>query len=339
MSRGSMKRRTLLQAVGGAGTASALASIAAPAIAQQPERTLRFTSLWGAGHPDYVSSDFYAEQVAKYTDGKLRINVFHNGSLGGDVDTVQGMRAGTIDMGRAGGAGVSTFIPEIAVFELPYLYKNLDQMKRALDACTPILRERFAQNNLEVLGFQFDGPRMTLSVKSLKTLADFKGIRFRVPQEPLYVEMIRAFGANPTPISLPELYLALRSGIVDACEGSAGSLYAQKYYEIAKYLLRTDHTCDAPTLVINSRVFATLSPTFQKALRDAGRDATELNLKLMKEANVTDVERLRKAGVTEFTPDLAPFIESTRPYSESFAKNRGGRAVELYEQIKKATAT
>ena len=333
-----LHRRDFLRTMGGAGAAASLAPIAAPASAQQqPERTFRYTSLFAAGHPDYVASDYFAEQVAKYSGGKLRVNVFHNGSLGGDLDTVQAMRSGTIDMGRAGSAGVSTFIKDIRVLELPYLFKSLDEMRRSIQACTPVLRELFAQNNLELIGFQFDGPRMSLSSKPLKGLPDFKNLKMRAPEAPIFIEMLKAFGARPTPISLPELYMALQSGLVEALEGSAATLYTGKYYEVAKNLLRTDHIYSAVFLVVNSGVYASLSPVYQQAIRDAGRDATDMNLKLTAEGNVNYLEELKKRGVIENKTDLAPFVAAVQSFSSTYAKGIGGRAEELVEIIKRTS--
>jgi tripartite ATP-independent transporter DctP family solute receptor len=328
-----------LQLAGRAAFAGTVASIGNPAIAQQAERSLRYTSLFPPGHPDPVSSDFFAEQVAKYTKGKLRIQVFHNGALGGDLEAAQGIKNGTIDMGRAGSAGFGTFMRDIRVFELPYLYKNPDELKRVVDRAAPLLEPLFLENGIKILGYQFDGPRMTLANKPLKTFADLKGVRYRVPQSPIYVNMVKAFGAVPTPVSLPELYTALQAKVADALEGSASALYNGKYYEVAKFLLRTDHICNPSFVTINAALFSKLSHDEQKALLDAGRDETDFNLARTKEANVTDLDRLLKAGVTEAKPDLAPFETATRKSSEEYVKSLGGRAPEFYNLVKDVLKT
>jgi tripartite ATP-independent transporter DctP family solute receptor len=333
---GKMNRRTFLQQIGTAGAAAATASFSLPARAAQPERTLRYTSLFPAGTPDAVSADFFADEVSKRTEGRLRIQVFHNAVLGGDLEAAQGIMNGTIDMGRAGTAGYGTFMPDVrGPFEMPYEYKNEDEMKRVADGVFDVLSAHFQERGVKLIGYNFDGPRMTLSTKPLKSMADLKGVRYRVPQTPVYVMMVKAFGAVPTPISLPELYTALQAGIVDALEGSASNLYNGKFYEVAKYLLRTDHIYNPTFLSVNGNVYASLSPEFQQVLLDVGHDASDYNLKLLKESNKTDLDRLLATGVTEAKPDLAPFVEATRIPNQEFIEQIGGKATEFYAMAQK----
>ena len=116
-----------------------------------------------------------------------------------------------------------------------------------------------ASVGLALLGYLYDGPRVTLSTRPLNSIDDFKGLKLRVPQIPLYVQMAQAFGATPTPVALPEVYTALQSRIVEGLEGTPTSLYVQKYHEVAKNLARTDHIFFVAYIAMNAGLLAKLS--------------------------------------------------------------------------------
>jgi TRAP-type transport system periplasmic protein len=330
--RRSLTRRTTLRAIGAAGAALAL-----PALAQRAVVTLRCASLFNAQHSASRSAEYFAELVAKKTDGKLRIQVFHNGALGTEEEAARGVHSGTIDLGYSGLPGFGSFIRDIRVLEMPYLYASLDELKRVVDRVQPILEALFLRASLQPLGYQFDGPRMTLATRPLRSFADFKSLKFRVPQSPLYVDMVKAFGAIPTPVALPEAYTALQAHVADAIEGSATTLYTGKYYEVARNLVHTDHIFYVAYVAMNPGVFQRQTPEAQQALVEAGRETTDYNLKIAKEANLADLDRLVQAKLAVMTPPRQPFVDAVRPMNQAFAESLGGRAMEIYGELQKVT--
>jgi tripartite ATP-independent transporter DctP family solute receptor len=327
-----VSRRAFLRAVGAA-------TLVAPAAAaaQSPQTTIRFASLFNPDHSASRAADRFAQLVAQKTGGKVKVEVFHSASLGSEREAAEGVRSGSIDMAYSGLGGFGTFIPEIHVLEMPYLYEDLDEVKTVADRLTPELEKLMAGVGLHNLAFVFDGPRVTLATKPLRSLDDFKGLKFRVPQSPLYVQMARSFGATPTPVAFPEVYTALQTKIAEALEGSPTTLYTGKFHEVAKNLVRTDHIFYVAYVAMNPGFFAKQPPDVQKALVEAGKEATAYNLELAKKGVAEDLDRLKAAGVQFFSPDKAPFRAAVREANEKYAESRGKRALELYQQVRAIT--
>lgn len=333
----SLKRRTLL-----AGSAAiAGTALAAPLIARYAsaaEKTLRFSSLFSRNHASSLSSAYFAEKVAEKTGGRVEVKVFYDASLGNEAQTGEGIRTGTIDIGFAGQVGFGSYIKDIRVLELPFLYRDFDDIDRVYQEIRPILDQRFSENGITLLGQVYEGPRMTLATKPLASFEDFKGLALRVPQSPVYISMAQAFGAVPTPVAFPEIYTALQAGVVESLEGSPSTLLTGKFYEVAKNLARTDHIYNAVYFGINPRTMDGFDDATRAAILEAAREATLYNLDLVKSSVESDLAKLREAGVVETKPDLAPFREAVASSNQAFAEELGGTPLELFETVKKITA-
>ena len=316
------------------GGAAAVSGLAAPAIAQTPLK-LRFAALYPDSHAATKTAARFGQLVTEKTGGKIQFEMFANASLGNEREAAEGVKSGSIDAAYSGLGGFGNYVREFGVLELPYLYNSLDEVKGAVDKVSNQLESKMATNGVELAGYLFDGPRVTLSIKPLNSFADFKGLKFRVPQAPLYVQMAQAFGANPTPIALPEIYTALQSRIVDAMEGTPTSLFTTKYFEVARNIARTDHIFFVAYIGMNGPLLKGLPADQQKAIRDAGREASAYNLQIAKAAVEEDFARLKSAGVAFTTPDKAPFRAAVAGMNEKFATGLGPQAVELYNAIKR----
>jgi TRAP-type transport system periplasmic protein len=329
-----VNRRTFLGALGSAGAASAL-TWATPLLAQAT-LTLRFASLYPPMHAASRTADKLAELVAAKTGGMVKIDVFHNSSLGSEREAAEGVRSGSIDLAYSGLTGFGSYVPEFGVIEMPYNFANFDQLKGIVDQVAERMEARMASQGLQLLGFLYDGPRVTLTNRPLNSLADFRGLKLRVPQIPLYLQMVQAFGAIPTPVALPEVYTALQSRIADGLEGTPTSLYSQKYHEVAKNLARTDHIFFVAYIAMNKALFDKMPKDQQDAMRVAGKEASTFNLEIAKPAVMQDFDRLVAAGVQVTTPDLAPFRTSVADLKEKYAAGLGQPGIDLYNAIKTA---
>jgi len=327
-------RRLALKA-GGVACAAAILGSAAPAFAQ--DITLRFASLYPPSHAASRTADKLAELVSEKTGGAVVIDVFHNSALGSEREAAEGVKSGSIDVAYSGLPGFGSYVPEFGVLELPFNYNSLDDVKNVVDKISGSLEERMASQGLTLLGYLYDGPRVTISIRPLNSLADFAGLKLRVPQAPLYVQMAEAFGASPTPVALPEVYTALQSNIVDALEGTPTSLYSSKYYEVAKNIARTDHIFFVAYIAMNKSLFDSLPDDQQAALREAGQEASAFNLEIAKAAVGEDLQRLEEAGVTFTEPDTDEFRQAVEPMKEAFANELGDAAVAIYEEIQAVT--
>jgi tripartite ATP-independent transporter DctP family solute receptor len=336
--RTGLGRRRFLQAVSAAGAAGALGlGRVGPAAAQSAETTLRFASLYPPAHSASRTATRFGELVAAKTGGKVKVDLFHNASLGNEREAAEGVRSGSIDVAYSGLGGFGSYVPEFAVLEMPYLYDTLDEVKAVVDRISSSLEARMAASGVELLGYLYDGPRVTISTRPLQSFADFKGLKLRVPQVPLYVQMAQAFGASPTPVALPEVYTALQSRIAEALEGTPTSLYTSKYYEVAKHIARTDHIFFVAYIAMNGGLLRKLPPAQQDAIRAAGKEASTFNLEIAKAAVQEDFDRLAAVRVQFTTPDKKPFQAAVAPMKERFAAGLGERAAKIYAEIKAVT--
>ena len=330
-----LDRRAFLRTVGAAGVVGL--GRARAASAQSPELTLRFASLYPPAHSASRTAIRFAELVAAKTGGKVKVDLFHNAALGSEREAAEGVKSGSIDLAYSGLTGFGSYVPEFGVLEMPFLYDTLDQVKSVVDKISPQLEARMASVGLALLGYLYDGPRVTLSTRPLNSMDDFKGLKLRVPQIPLYVQMAQAFGATPTPVALPEVYTALQSRIVEGLEGTPTSLYTQKYHEVAKNLARTDHIFFVAYIAMNGPLLAKQPPDRQEAIRAAGREASAYNLEIAKPAVQEDFARLAAGGVKITTPDRAPFRAAVGPMREKYAAGLGERGLEIYNAVKAVT--
>jgi tripartite ATP-independent transporter DctP family solute receptor len=337
-SRSVTDRRSLLRTIGAAAAVGTVGLGAARrSLAQTPELTLRFASLYPPTHSASRTATRFAELVAAKTAGKVKVDLFHNAALGSEREAAEGVKSGSIDLAYSGLTGFGSYVPEFGVLEMPFLYDTLDQVKSVVDKISPQLEARMASVGLALLGYLYDGPRVTISTRPLSSIDDFKGLKLRVPQIPLYVQMAQAFGATPTPVALPEVYTALQSRIVDGLEGTPTSLYVQKYHEVAKNIARTDHIFFVAYIAMNAGLLAKQSPDKQDAIRAAGREASAYNLEIAKPAVQEDFARLAAGGVKFTTPDRAPFRAAVAPMRERYAAGLGARGQEIYEAVKAVT--
>ena len=188
------------------------------------------------------------------------------------------------------------------------------------------LNETFVKSNVRILGTFYYGVRqLTTTDKAVKTVADVKGMKIRVPQSAMYMAMVESWGAKATPIAFGELYLALSTHIADAQENPLATFNAQKFYEIQKYVILTQHIICPNCIFINENVWKKISPADQKIVQDvianaiAWHDAE--NVKLENKL----IADLQAKGVTVITPDVESFAAVTGPYVSAKFEDKWGK--------------
>ena len=175
-SRAPIDRRSFLRTVGAAGAAGVI-GLGGPrrGLAQAPEITLRFASLYPPAHSASRTAIRLAELVAAKTAGKVKVDLFHNAALGSEREAAEGVKSGSIDMAYSGLTGFGSYVPEFGVLEMPFLYDTLDQVKSVVDKISPRLEARMASVGLALLGYLYDGPRVTLSTRPLNPSTTSRG--------------------------------------------------------------------------------------------------------------------------------------------------------------------
>jgi TRAP-type transport system periplasmic protein len=306
------------------GAALITSLVAATATAQEIKAKLG-TSLPDA-HPQTLGARKFAELVDKKTAGRIKIQVFSNGALGNDVAMTSALQGGTIDFTVPSTATLATLVKDFGVIGLPFAFAKESEADAVLDG--PFgqkLLAKLPEKGLVGLAFWENGFRnVTNSKRPIQRAEDLQGLKIRTMQNNLYIDLFNGLGANAVPMAVTELFTALETRVVDAQENPYTVVYAQKFYDVQKYVSVTGHAYDALVLIASKKFWDKLTPADQKAVQEAAREATlferqqsrELNAKLRGELvklgmQVNDVSDAERARMREkLKPVLAKYSEA-----------------------------
>ena len=285
-------------------------------------REFRSAEVHPADYPTTQAVQYMGKLVSERTKGRLGVKVYANGALGTEKDTIEQLRIGALDMTRINVAPLNSVVPETLVTALPFLFRDTAHMRKVLDGPIgeEILKAMEAQG-LVGLAFYDSGARSFYTVKKpIKALADMKGMKIRVQQSDLFVAMIQALGANPTPMPYGEVYTALKTGIVDAAENNWPSYESSRHFEAAKYYNQSEHSLVPEMLVFSKKVWDTLPKEDQALLRKAAKESVPYMRKLWDEREVKSRQVVEKAGIqTVQLANKKEFVDAMAPVYAKFA--------------------
>ena len=304
--------------LGRAGAAIAAAAFLAAAEA----RDFRSAEVHPPDYPTTLAVNEIGRLLKERTGGRLGVKVYASGSLGTEKDTIEQLRLGALDMTRINLAPLNSVVPETIVAALPFVFRSTEHMRKVLDG--PIGEEILASmdsQGLVGLAFYDSGARSFYSSKKpIRSLADLKGMKIRVQQSDLFVGMIEALGANPTPMPYGEVYTALKTGIVDAAENNWPSYESSRHFEAAKYYAQTEHSLVPEMLVFSKKVWDTLPKADQAAMRKAAKDSVPFMRKLWDEREVKSRKAVEAAGSQVISiANKQEFIDAMKPVYAKFA--------------------
>jgi tripartite ATP-independent transporter DctP family solute receptor len=297
---------------------AALLCSAVPATA----RDFRSADVHPADYPTVAAVQYMGKLVAEQSKGKHGVRVYPSGALGTEKDNIEQLRIGGLDMMRINVGPLNSVVPETIVTVLPFVFRSTEHMRKVLDG--PIGDEILASmesQGLVGLAFYDSGSRSFYTTKKpIKTLADMKGLKIRVQQSDLFVSMIEALGANPTPMPYGEVYTALKTGIVDAAENNWPSYESSRHFEAAKFYTLSEHSLAPEVLVFSKRIWDTLSKEDQALLRKAAKDSVPHMRKLWDEREVKSRKAVEGAGSQIGTlANKQEFIDAMKPVYAKFA--------------------
>jgi TRAP-type transport system periplasmic protein len=290
--------------------------------AQKPV-TLRLGLIEATGHPVHLGSKYMAELVEKGTSGRVKIEVYPDATLGAAFEMQNSVKLGTLDMTNAGCGVTAGSLPEYNITTFYYVWKSLEHMRAFFnsDLCKGFNQKYLDTTGIRILASNWEqGDRQTLSKRPIRKVDDLKGLKIRVPQLESYVAAWKAMGANPTPMAITEVYSALQQGVVDAIEIPLDWIYANKYYEQAKYVILTAHLGYPNQVYISEKSFQKLSPEDQKVLAEAAVKAGEYATKLQQEGTAGLRAKLEAAGVTFIDVNRAEFAAKVGMIVPDFEK-------------------
>jgi tripartite ATP-independent transporter DctP family solute receptor len=301
-------------------TAALATAIAAPSLvgraraADNPPPTLKLAH---SGSQDWQGNRWaqnFAEALAERVPG-AKVELYPNAQLGQDPALTQAVKLGTLDI-TVQGPVLEQYVPSLAVLDLPFLYRTMADAHKAQDG--PVGGKIKAES--DKAGFRFLGwidigmRSVTNSRRPINTLADFKGLKLRVPPGKIFLSTFQALGASTQSIDFGELYTAMQQGVVDGEENPPTTVRVQKYYEVQKYFSLTRHIASFAYAVINKRVFDRQPDSVRKAIEEAGAIATQKGRDFVAADESESLAFLKQKGMEINEPsDPDSFRLATRP--------------------------
>ena len=274
----------------------------------------------GAEDPFGIAALYFQKRIAELTDNAVEAKLFMQGVLGSEESALENTIAGNIDFDIVSNSVTANVVPALLVLDLPYGLSSLEHAWRVLDG--PIgqyINEEARDKGIRVLGWAFAGSRcLIFKSKPVKNLADLKGLKVRVPSNPIYSETIKAWGANPTTIPWNEVYLALSQGVVDGIETAPGPSFDKKHYEAAKYLIQTNHLYYFHLWVASEKNWKKYPKEIQMAMSVAGHEAAMVQRAARIKQELGIYDEFKKKGMTIIEPNRSQFSESSRTVYDKF---------------------
>jgi tripartite ATP-independent transporter DctP family solute receptor len=253
-------------------------------------------------------------ELERITDGQIEVEVYHSGQLFGQNEAKAALRRGTLDMDYMGPTWIAQWAPKWSMFAMPYVFKSYEHMSDFFnsEAAEPLYDEVAEELGIRILGAFYLGTRQ-LNLRDIgrevRTPADMKGVKLRMPNTPTWQYMGKTLGANPTPLSFTEVYMALKTGTVDGQDNPLPTDKNAKFYEVTKYIILTHHYVNPVMPAMNEEKWQSLGPELQAKVREAievARQACD-ETNLAQEAEL--VEFFKGEGMTVIEPDVDPWVK------------------------------
>jgi TRAP-type transport system periplasmic protein len=285
--------------------------LASPLAAQ--EMTLKLGHLANEDNSWHKASVKFGEELSKLTDGRITVEVYPNESLGKEIDLINGMQLGTVDM-TITGESLQNWAPMAALLAVPYAYTSLEDMDEvASGEIGNQIEEQIIQNaQIRPIAYFARGARELTSNRPIEKPEDLQGLRMRVPNVPLFVDVWSALGAQPTPMAFSEVFTSLQNGTIDAQENPLALIRSANFNEVQSHLNLTDHVRSWIYLTISEITWGKLSEEDRQAVMDAAATAQDYERGLFLESLDADRAWLEEHGMTFVETDTAAFKSAAK---------------------------
>ena len=304
------------------------------------ERSFKLALQNPKGHPLEVGASKFSELVAAKSGGKIKVNVFPGGTLGGDAANVSALQGGTIEFVLLNSGILASQVKDFEVFDFPFMFASAKEADAIVDG--PFgekLEAKLQDKNIVGLAyFELGFRQLTNSKRPVNTVEDIAGLKLRVIPNAINVDWVKALGANPTPLAFPELYAALEQKAIDGQENPLSVIQANKFFEVQKYLTLTNHQYNPQSLIFSKKVWDTLSPAEKKILEESALEAARFQRQVNRDAAAGQLDALKKAGmqVAEFSPaEQAKLREKLKPVIDKHGAAIAATVAELQAELAK----
>jgi len=270
-------------------------------------------------YPTVAAVRHMSELLDKRSGGKYKIKVFNKGALGSEKETIDQVKIGALELTRVNISPMNAICAKTMVPTMPFLFRSVEHMRKSLDgpAGEEILKSCEDQGFIG-LAFYDSGARSIYGRKAVKTVADAKGMKIRVQQSDLWVALVGAMGANPTPMPIGEVYTGLKTGLIDAAENNIPSYDGFKHYEAVKFYSRTEHSMAPEMLLMSKVVYDKLPKADQDMIRAAAKESVAFQRKKWDEQEAKSLATVKAGGAEIVEVDKASFQAVMAPVYAKF---------------------
>ena len=323
----------------------AAALLAGEASAQVSERTLRWAQQNSLEHPQGQGAKKFAELVEQKSGGKIKVRVFPSGQLGGDIQNVSALQGGTLDLMVLNAGLLVGVVKEFAVFDLPFQFNTPQEADAVADGSVgKKLFDKLPEKGLVGLGyFELGFRNVTNSKRPIAKLEDFQGLKLRVLQSPLFIDVFNTLGANTIAMPFPEVYTAMEQKVIDGHENPFTVIADSKLYEVQKFVSTTRHIYNPQSVIMSKKSWDKLSDEEKKIIQSSLDEAKTYQRQVSREAEAKAIALLKEKGmqINEVSPqEIARMREKIKPVLDKYSKEVGEALVaEVNAEIAKKRGT
>jgi tripartite ATP-independent transporter DctP family solute receptor len=298
-------------------------------------REFRVADNQAPDYPTVQALEFMARIVEERSGGRHWLRVFHSRRLGEEQETIEQTRIGAIDLVRTNVAPLGRFISAASVLALPFLFRSADHLHNVIDqSLGDEILASFERHGFVGLAFYDSGARSIYnSVRPIRSLADLNGMRIRVQQSEVMVDMVRALGAEPVELAYGQVLTGLSTRIIDGAENNWPSYVTTQHYKVAPYYTLTEHSMAPEVLVMSRRAWESLSDDDRNMFREAARASSRYMRQLWSGLEEHSRQQARAAGNVIIEVDRKPFAEAMDPVYAKAASGAGDQQ-ELIQRIR-----
>jgi tripartite ATP-independent transporter DctP family solute receptor len=309
-----------------AGTAAFATAAGLPRLAgAQAKLVLKASDVHPEGYPTVAAVEEMGKELDKATNGRLTVQMYASMQLGGEKEAIEQAQVGAIALARVSVGTLGPVVSDLNVFNLPFLFRDTDQMRKVIDgAIGQELLDKVSNNpnaNLIGLCWMDAGARnMYDTKKPIKDIDDLKGLKVRVMGNPMFVDMMNALGGNGVAMGYDQVFTALQTGVVDGAENNPPSFVFDNHYQVAKYYTLTEHLIVPEMLVFSKPTWNKLSADDQALVHKLAREAQMNERKLWDEYEAKAIAKMKEAGI-QIIPiaDKKPFQDAVKPVWDKYA--------------------
>jgi len=319
-----MKRRDFMKLGAGLGATGLTAGLAAAPARAQTKMVFKASDVQPPGYPTVAATENLGKKLSEATGGRLSLQMYPSMQIGGEKETIEQTQIGAIQMLRVSVGSMGPIVDDINVVNMPFLFRNTAHADKMMDGeIGQELLDRITASpnaNLVALSWMDSGARSLYNTKHpITSIADVKGLKFRVIGNPIFIDMMNALGGNGVAMGYDQVFSALQTGVIDGAENNLPSYVFSNHYTAAKYLCLTEHLIIPEVLVFSKRIWNTLSADDQALIKKFAREAQLEERDLWNQYELKAMEKAKAAGcqIVEIA-DKAPFQNAVKPVWDKY---------------------